>query len=89
MTGRRRGNRWGDENDLPPGYVALIDRLKQRRLKLGMTQAGVAHAMGCNRTLVAKWDGRELRLDILHFARLCGVHQIDGRTLLRLLKDPP
>jgi transcriptional regulator with XRE-family HTH domain len=63
-------------------YRQLIGSLRDARKKLGLTQAEVASKMAVNRTWVAKVEGCELRLDLLHFVRLCQVYGLRARELI-------
>ena len=74
-----------------PGYVRLVQALKQRRLRLGLSQQQVAGRLGCCRTRVVKIEQRELRLDVLGYWHWCGVLRTSPGRLLALLgeENPP
>jgi transcriptional regulator with XRE-family HTH domain len=69
------------------GYRDLVAQLKDVRRKAGMTQADVARKMGVSRTWVAKIECCELRLDLLHFVRLCRVHGLQAGELISTMGE--
>jgi len=66
-------------------YKALVACLKVARKKLGMSQAAVAGRLGTNRSWVAKVETCELRLDLLHFVKLCAVYGVKAQELIRMM----
>lgn len=56
-----------------PAYGVLIDTLKRRRKELGLTQQQVANELGVDRTVLAKMEMRERRIDVVELYRLCHV----------------
>ena len=61
------------------GYRAVVARLKTARLKAKLSQAQVALKMGVNRRWVSKIETCELKLDVLHFVRMCQVLGLRAR----------
>lgn len=58
----------------------MLARLREARLKGGLTQAQVAHQLGRPVSFVSKCELGERRLDpidLLHFARIYGVSIMD------------
>jgi len=56
-------------------YEFFLERLKQARKEKGLTQAGVANALGKHQSYVTKCENGERRVDIIElaeFARLYG-----------------
>jgi predicted transcriptional regulator len=68
-------------------YRQLIGSLRDARKKLGLTQAEVASKMAVNRTWVAKIEGCELRLDLLHFVRLCAVYRLRAAKVIAAMEE--
>ena len=68
-------------------YRRVVAVLKAARKKAGLTQANVADKMGVNRTWVAKVEGCELRLDLLHFVMLCQLYRVQARDIIQEMEE--
>lgn len=66
-----------------PSYVAMIERLRKRRLELGLTQEDVAKKLGVPHTWVSKVETCERRLDFLETVDLCRLYRIKLSDLAR------
>ena len=71
-----------DKQIYNPRYRALVARLKHARLSLGLSQAQVARRLGLCRTWVAKIECCELRLDLLHFVKLCRLYGLRASEVI-------
>lgn len=67
-----------------PEYVALINILKEYRLKAGLTQVAVAEKLGISQTGVSDIEVGSRGVDFLVARDLCKLY---GRTLDRLSAD--
>ena len=65
-----------------PAYIALVDRLRRRRLDLGLRQKDVAATLGVKRNWVSKVELREIRLDVWQFVGLCAALNLDPASTL-------
>lgn len=71
--------------------MELSDRLKQRRLALGLTQQQVANTIGVNVTTYAHYESGRRTPDIKRLRMLCGLFEMsidDNFPLVRTLKYP-
>jgi transcriptional regulator with XRE-family HTH domain len=68
-----------------PAYVAMIQRLRARRIELGLTQEAVAARMGVHRTWVNKVEAYERRLDFIETVDLCRLYRIKLSDLARCI----
>lgn len=66
-----------------PAYVAMIQRLRERRIELGLTQRQVASKLGVPRTWVNKVEAYERRLDFIETVDLCRLYRIKLGDLAR------
>lgn len=66
-----------------PAYVAMIQRLRERRIELGLTQRQVASKLGVPRTWVNKVEAYERRLDFIETVDLCRLYRIKLSDLAR------
>lgn len=66
-----------------PAYVAMIQRLRARRIELGMSQDDVAKKLKVSRTWVIKVEQRERRLDFIETVDLCRLYRIKLGDLAR------
>jgi transcriptional regulator with XRE-family HTH domain len=67
-------------------YRALITRLRERRIELGLTQRDVATKTGHSRTWLQKIESAELRLDVLQTFDLLKVLEIELEEVVDLLQ---
>lgn len=67
-------------------HRALIDFLVQQRERLGMTQSGLADAIGEYQSFVARLESGQRRLDVVEFLRLAEVLQFDAKTVVEKLE---
>jgi transcriptional regulator with XRE-family HTH domain len=49
-------------------YRALVEALRDRRRSLGLTQSGLADALGLHKQFVSRYELGERRLDAVEFA---------------------
>ncbi|MCR4378449.1 MAG: helix-turn-helix transcriptional regulator [Rhodospirillales bacterium] len=63
-------------------HRALIDFLVQQRERLGMTQSGLADAIGEYQSFVARLESGQRRLDVIELLRLAEVLKFDAKALL-------
>ncbi len=68
-------------------YRALIRRLRERRIELGLTQLDVAAKMGHGRTWLQKIETAERRLDFLQTIDLLRVLKIEVDDAVRLVEE--
>ena len=66
-----------------PAYVTMIQRLRERRIELGMSQDDVARKLKVSRTWVIKVEQRERRLDFIETVDLCRLYRIKLGDLAR------
>lgn len=69
-----------------PAYVAMIERLRKRRLELGLTQEDVASNLKVHRTWLCKVETLERRLDVIETCDLCRIYRIDPSSLVRIIE---
>ena len=65
-----------------PGYINLVDKLRRRRLDLGLRQKDVAATLGVKRNWGSKVELREIRLDVWQFVGLCAALNLDPASTL-------
>jgi transcriptional regulator with XRE-family HTH domain len=63
-------------------YQQFIELLVQRRKASGLSQQGVADALGWNQSQVAKIETCQRRIDVIELIRLADVIGIDASRLL-------
>ncbi len=64
-------------------YHDAISALITARKEQGVTQSKLAEALGKPQSFVAKFEGRERRLDIVEFMAICQALGADPVTLLQ------
>lgn len=71
------------------GYAVGLKRLRlaQRRKALGLTQEGLAEALGCERTTVIRWERGETEPQPWLRPRICQVLQVSAAELHQLLDN--
>ena len=67
-------------------YQRLVGTLRDARIRNDLTHSDVAKYLGRTRTWIGKIESFELRLDLLCFARLCNLYEVDGGELIRSLQ---
>lgn len=79
-----------------PAYRELIHRLRERRVKLGLSQRAVARSLRVQRCWVTRMEMCETRLDCVQTVRVCQVLGLSAPKLVRQLEgelsegdDPP
>ncbi len=65
-----------------PGYISLVDKLRRRRLDLGLRQRDIAASLGVKRNWISKVELREIRLDVWQFVRICKALNLDPASTL-------
>lgn len=68
-----------------PRYLKLIELLKAHRISSGLTQEQVAAAISKPQSYIAKFEGRERRLDIIEFMDLCQALNLRPSVVLKTL----
>ncbi len=63
-------------------YQTLLSLLIAQRMRVSMTQAEVARALGKPQSFVSKYERRERRLDFAETVALCTALQIDPHLFL-------
>jgi len=72
---------FSDRNEL------LIAKLRELRVKAGLTQEKASKRLGCKQTFLSKIECGERRLDVLEFAFICCTYGFQpGRIIDELLK---
>ena len=66
-------------------YIAIIDRLIERRRELEMTQADLAKVYGEDQSFVSRIERRQRRLDVYEYVRFCRALEIDPAAILRAI----
>jgi transcriptional regulator with XRE-family HTH domain len=67
----------------PELYERILDELIEARKKAGVTQTDLAKGLGRPQSFVAKYEGRERRLDIAEFLNIARKLGADPYKLLR------
>lgn len=66
-------------------YIAIIDRLIDRRRELHITQEDLALAYGENQSFISRVERRQRRIDVYEFAQLCRLLDLDPADVFRSL----
>lgn len=64
-------------------YVAIIQSLITRRIKLGITQAQLGAALGEDQSFISRIERCQRRLDVYEYVRFCRVLELDPGEPLR------
>lgn len=64
-------------------YRRFVARLRQARLKAGLTQAEVARRLNRQQSFVSKFESGERRLDVLELSELAKLYRKPLRWFLR------
>jgi len=72
-----------------PAYQRLIARIKAQRINERLTQVEAGRRVCMSRNWVAKIEMCELRLDVLHFVRLCRAYHLKASDLIKDLEEEP
>lgn len=67
----------------PEFYDRALDELVRARQKAGVTQAALAKQLGRPQSFVAKYEGRERRLDVAEFVSIARLLGADPARLLK------
>jgi len=70
-----------------PAYRRLIARIKARRIDAHLTKVAAGRRVCMSRNWVAKIEMCELRLDVLHFVRLCRAYKLKASDLIKSLEE--
>jgi transcriptional regulator with XRE-family HTH domain len=70
-----------------PAYRKLIDHIKAQRLASGINQKQAGLRIQKSRQWIAKIEMYELRLDVLHFVRLCQAYHLKSSDLIKSLEE--
>ena len=65
-----------------PEYKELLKRLREARLKAGLTQVDVAAVLGVHQSFVSKIEIGERRVDVLELARFARLYSQTVDSLL-------
>jgi transcriptional regulator with XRE-family HTH domain len=69
-----------------PAYRKMIERLRDRRRALGLSQREVARRLNMQRSFVAKVEIAESRLDLCQFVRIARLYGLRASKLMRQLE---
>jgi len=72
-----------------PRYQKLIKHIKTQRLASGINQKKAGLMVQKSRQWVAKIEMCELRLDVLHFVRLCRAYHLKASNLIKDMEEEP
>ena len=64
-------------------YALFVQTLVDRRIKSGKSQQAVADALGWNRSIIAKIESVQRRLDIIELIQIADVIGFDPARLVR------
>ncbi len=64
-------------------YASFVEKLVSKRVKAGFSQQSLADALGWNRSIIAKIESVQRRLDIIELARIANVLGIDASRMVR------
>lgn len=64
-------------------YKVLAEKLVEARKKTGLTQQQVAFLLKRPQSFVAKYEGRERRIDVVEFIEICRVLKCDPVQITR------
>jgi transcriptional regulator with XRE-family HTH domain len=67
-------------------YGVVIRLLKEARQSAGVTQVGLAQALGLTQSQVSKIERGDSRLDILQLRSICGVYRLTLGEFVRRLE---
>ena len=67
----------------PEFYDRALERLVRARKKAGVTQAALADKLSRPQSFVAKYEGRERRLDVAEFISIARILGADPYRMLR------
>lgn len=67
----------------PEFYDRALDQLVRARKKAGVTQAALAEMLGRPQSFVAKYEGRERRLDVAEFISIAKMLGADPYRMLK------
>ena len=63
-------------------YKALIKKLKQARLKSGLTQIEIAKKLSKPQSFISKVECGERRLDVIELKKIAALYKVDISKLL-------
>ena len=72
-----------------PAYHRLIARIKAQRIDKHLTQVEAGRRVCMSRNWIAKIEICELRLDVLHFVRLCRAYKLKASNLIKDMEEEP
>lgn len=67
-------------------YIAIVDRLIERRHELKMTQADLGAAYGEDQSFISRVERRQRRIDVYEFVLLCRALQLDTAEVLKAME---
>lgn len=70
-----------------PAYRRLIAQIKAKRIDEHLTKVAAGRRVCMSRNWVAKIEMCELRLDVLHFVRLCRAYQLKASNLIKDMEE--
>ncbi|WP_345327495.1 helix-turn-helix transcriptional regulator [Novipirellula rosea] len=76
-----------EKSIVSPEYGVLLDLLRQRRAKTGLTQVELAKRIGETQSRVSKIERGELRLDVIQLRSICSAMGIDWIKFLRTFES--
>lgn len=69
-------------------YQLIIKTLREARIKKGITQQKLAQAMNRPQSFIAKVENGERRLDVIEFAHIAQLLEVDPAWLLKQVVKP-
>ena len=64
-------------------YIAIVDRLIERRHELKMTQADLGAVYGEDQSFISRVERRQRRIDVYEFILLCRALRLDSAKMLK------
>ncbi len=64
-------------------YKKIIKRLKEARLKIGLSQQDAADALGKPQSYISKIESGERRLDVVELKSLAGIYKQSVSTFIK------
>ena len=84
---RQKGDHMPKKTIYSPAYRRLIQRLRERRQEVGMTQGELADRLGRSRAWVQRIEACETRADFLQTVDLHKALKIDIHEAVRLVQE--
>lgn len=69
-----------------PRYRAIVEKLRDRRKEMGLSQRALAEKLGLHKQFVSRVELGERRLDVVEFADFASALNLDPADLLKPLR---